>query len=222
MSKGPITAEMCYAEWHRVNQLSKGIRVRAMKNFEKARSKDTWMYFEKLATLCNRNAGRMDYKLYFAAMSEQYSGYIPPNVVSTMKSLKIYKSYVRSLNLNNDPQAVTDSVLTSFKFVIEYMHSRELENLDMYLMEGCNIIPTILKHYNAGSVSIHFLCCINNFNTILASFPADVIAEYIPNFEEEYVKYRSRLMGLDDKVVQLIINNLEVLVKRALEVSKTS
>jgi hypothetical protein len=221
MSNG-VTAEECYAEWHRAIQLSRGIHVRTMKNFKNARAKDTWIYFEKFARLCNKNAGQMDYKLFFVALVDHFKGYIPPKEIPTMKSIKIYKSYVRSLNLDNDPNKVKESLLNSLRFVIIFMIENDMEKLDDYVLHNQHIIPSVFKHYNAGSISIHFLCSIPNFDTMIKSYPQDVVSEYIPNFEEDYKVYRSRLMAHEDKTVQNVINNLEVLLKRALENKKTS
>jgi hypothetical protein len=217
-----VTPEACYAEWHRQIQLSRGVRARAMKNFAKAQAKDTWIYFERFAQLCNKNAGQMDYKLFLSALVEHFKGYVPPKEIPTMKSIKIYKSYVKLLNLQNDPVKVKQSILSSLKFVINFMRENDMHVLNDYLMDNHNIIPSVLKHYNAGSISIHFLCCVPNFNTMIASYPTDVVDEYITNFDEDYRKYRSRLVSTDDKVVQSIINNLEVLLKRALENPKSS
>lgn len=208
---------MCYSEWHHQIQLHKGIHARRVKNFEKARAKDTWPFFEKLAHMCNKNAGSVDFKLYITSLVDHHKGYVPPKVLPTLKSIKIYKSYIRSINLENDPEEVKKSILNSLTFVVKYIKDNNLDSLDSYLYENVNIIPTILKHYNAGSVCVHFLCCIKNFSLIISGYPDDVVNEFLPDFEEKYNTYRPRLVSSDDKNMKIIINNLEDLVKRALE-----
>lgn len=212
-----VTPEMCYAEWHFHIMSAKGITPKRVKNFDKAREKKDWVFFEKLAMLCNRNAGGIDHTIFIRSLAEHYDGYIQPKDLATMKAIKIYKSYVRCINLENDPEAIEQSILDSFSFVTNYMYENGLTSLNQYIFENANIIPTILKHYNAGSICIHFLCCIKNFNDMLIGYPKDVVDEFLPDFSEKYRKYRPRLMASDKKSVVVCVNNLDLFIKRGLE-----
>ena len=187
-----MNAQTIYKIWHRETFKAKGVNVKEVKNFEKAQSKPSWEHFENFVTFMDRNNGALDLNLYIEALANKYEGYFNPSILGTQRSIKIYKDYIKQkqIDIENDEVDMRDEILKSIKFIVGFCRERELESFDEYISHDMYLIPSLLKHYNAGSVSPFFLACIDNLNIILTNFAQDAVREYISDFEDWYHRYR--------------------------------
>ena len=119
--KNNITAEMIYNECHKqMFYYSKGVYPKTIKNFNKAKEKDTWNYYERFAKMVHDNNGQIDYKLYIKSLAEFYEGFFNPKMLTHPKGIKIYRQTVKLNNLKCDKEDIYKSVLISIKYVINY------------------------------------------------------------------------------------------------------
>jgi hypothetical protein len=212
-----VTPEDCYRQWHKEVQRKRGINVKPVKNFNNAKKKSYWSSFEAFANLCNRNNGQVNYKLYITALVEHHGGYFDPSILPSRKSIKIYKSFIKEQEMSSSPEYIKNAIFTSLKFVISYCTKNNIDTLDQYLSEDLHLIPTPLRHHNAGSVSLYFLACIKNYDMILASYTAGIAGDYIPDFKESYPLYRVRVLNTNLKEVTNLANNLEKILNLMIE-----
>jgi hypothetical protein len=212
-----VNAETIYKIWHRETFKAKGTHVKEVKNFDKAKAKPSWEYFENFVHFMERNNGALDLNLYMEALAEHYGGYFNPSLLGSQRSIKIYKEYVsqKTLDVENDEADMTLEILKSIKFVVGFCRERGLVSLEEYISHDMYLIPSLLKHYNAGSISPFFLACIDNFNIILTNFAQDAVNEYISDFEDWYYRYRIKVRG--NEKCKRISDNLEIIVEKYLK-----
>lgn len=215
-----MNAETIYKIWHRETFKAKGINVREVKNFDNAKSKPSWDYFENFVFFMERNNGSLDLDLYMEALAEYYKGYFNPAILGTQQSIKLYKDYVKQkkINIENDKADMKVEILKSIKFIVGFCKKHGLNTFDEYISHDMYLIPSLLKHYNAGSISPFFLACIDNLNIILTNFAKDAVVEYISDFEEWYYRYRIKIRGNED--CRKISDNLEIIVEKYLKKHK--
>ena len=142
-------------------------------------------------------------------------GFLRPGVnpcnLTKRRSLKIYRAYIKEKEINNSSTTVKDNVFRSMKYIVNYCHENKLKNFNDYLRENMYMIPTILKHLNAGSISVHFLACIPDFDLMLKSYPNDVVQEFGKDIQENYSVYRMRIIHMDNNLLNDVINKNEQL-----------
>jgi len=212
-----VNAETIYKVWHRETFKAKGTHVREVKDFSKAKSKPTWEYFESFEYFMDRNNGALDLEIYMKALAEYHEGYFNPMLLGTQKSIKIYKNFVKEnlAKVENDEVDMKAEILRSIKFIVGFCHENNVASFGEYISHDKYLIPSLLKHYNAGSVSPFFLACIDNFNIILTNFAQDAVDEYVSDFEDWYYRYRIKVRG--NKECKKISDNLELIVKKYLK-----
>lgn len=203
--------EDIYRIYHREVNLAAGRKVRTVKNFDKAKAKDSWVHFEKCAGFINRNKGQVNPEIYVKSIAEYYEGWFDPKFLTGHKSIRNYKEYIKAKEEESNPEHIKIELMRSIAFISKYCKSKSIE-FDQYLGEGHYLIPTVLKHYNAGSISIYFLCALNGFGDILNSFPQDMVFDYLPNFKEEYPIKRMRIINNPD--TRKISENLEIVIQK--------
>ena len=209
------TPEQIYALFHKETNLVKGRAVKAVKNFDKARMKDSWKHFEYCAGFINRNAGHVDVELYIKALARHFEGWFDPNHLGSPKSIKIYREYVDELAKHSSKEEIRMSVLKSIKFVVEYCQDRGIRDIYEYMSEDMYLIPTVLKHLNAGSISMYFIAAVPNSRDVINAYPKDCRDDYIPNFNEEYPVYRMRVLATDS--LDKVCSNMETIVEKMIQ-----
>jgi len=210
-----ITAEDIYRIWHKETNLAKGRRVKTVKNFSKAKSKDTWQYFEFCAGFINRNAGHVNEILYIRSLAKYFDGWFDPRFLGTPKVIKIYKDYIKELESHSSKKQIKEAILRSIKTVVQYCKSKELKDLYEYMSDDLYLIPTSLKHLNGGAISVYFLAAVPNILDIFEAYPKDCIDDYIPDFVENYSVYRSRIISKDE--LNKISENLEYIIEKMIK-----
>ncbi len=213
-----MTSEDLYTLWHRETFKAKGTRVRKVKNFDKAKASGNWEYFESFSLFVKRNNGSIDPELYMRAVALHFGGYFKPSLLGSQKTIKIYKNYIQEMKDNADTTSevnIKEEILKSIKFINKFCRKRGLKSFSEYLEHDMYMIPSIIKHYNAGSISIYFLSSIDNFPIILTNYPTDVIKDYMGNFNSEFGKYRLRVMT--NEHTKRIAKNLEEIFEKCLK-----
>jgi hypothetical protein len=212
MSTKGFQPEDVYQVFHQETNLASGRRVRRVKNFSNAQSKPTWVHFIRCADWINRNRGQVDLQLYMKALADYYEGWFDPKALGGIKATRIYKTYIKDMDEQSTPEYMRQSLLRSIKFVANYCKSSELDDLSDYLSEDLNMIPTVLRHYNAKSVSMYFLAAMGDFREYAAAYPKDAVTDYIPDLEDDYPVYRMRILHNPD--LKKIATNIEQLTNQ--------
>jgi hypothetical protein len=189
-----ITPNEIYSLFHKETNLAKGVHVRPVKNFEHAHASKDWNYFVSCANLINRNNGHIDPYLYIKALAQYFKGWFNPSFLTSRQSISIYKDYLLTLEQDITPQLINEEISRSIKFIVKFCLENNLSEFCDYLSHDLYLIPTILKHISAGSVSFYALACINNFSILLQSYPPDTIQDYLPNYSERVNLFRSRII----------------------------
>jgi len=205
-----LTAEDLYQIYHKETNFAAGRPVRQVKNFENAKKKTTWKHFELLASFVNRNCGQIDGRLYVKSLATFFEGYFDPSLFCTPKATKIYKEYITEISMEATPESIKKHLLRSIKFIVKYCRQKNIKNLCEYMNEDMYFIPTSLKHLDAGSISMYFLAAIKNLRVYIDSYPIDCKMDYLPNFDEDYSKYRMRLISVRD--LKKIWDNVEEII----------
>jgi len=190
-----VSPETIYEVWHEETFKAKGINVRKVKNFDKAKEKDDWKCFVLCADMINRNNGTIDYKTYIQALAKFHKGWFQPQLLINHSSIRIYTSYVQDLESEsrNSIESIKSSIENSYKFIIKYCIENKM-SINQYLNHDKELIPTFLKHVNNGSISKNVIGTISNITIIINSYPQDVINDYFIDFEEVYKQIRSTLV----------------------------
>jgi hypothetical protein len=193
-----MTAEEVYALYHKEWNRAAGRNVRAVKNFENPKAKEGWKHFELFASFIERNNGNIDPTLYMRALSEAFEGWFKPELLCKPKANMIYRKYLEELKRNTDCASIRKQIIESISFVVRYCHQKSYSDIYEYLNEDIYLIPSVLKHLHAGSLSIYFLVCFDTIKSVFQNYPQDCVREYVPNFTEEYQIARIRLLGCND------------------------
>lgn len=204
-----VTAEECYSYWHKEYHRFEGQNVRAVKNFSNAKKRDYWDFFEQFASMINRNIGKINYRIFITALADQYGGYYNPCNLVKRKSLKIYRAYIKEKQANNSSKSMREHIFKSLKFIVKYCNENGIKNFNEYLCHDMCMIPTVLKHLQAGSVSVYFLACIPDFDLMLNSYPIDVVQDFAQDIKDNYSVYRMKIIHMDDNLVKKVINKHE-------------
>ena len=205
-----ITPEECYAYWHKEYHSFEGKTVRAIKNFSKAKQRDYWGDFELFAQMVNRNNGKLNYKIFITALADQFGGYFHPCNLNKRRSLKIYRAYIKEKEANHSNQGIKDNIIRSLRFTIKFCIDNGIDNFYQYITHDMELIPSLLKHLNAGSTSPYFLALVPDLDMMLDSYPADVVSDFGSDLKINYSVYRTKIIHMEDKLIKNLINNFEL------------
>lgn len=209
-----VTPEQCYNVYHIETNLANGRRVRAIKNFDKARKRDDWSYFVSFSQKCNRNAGILNYETFISILAKHYNGWFSPKSLISPKSIKLYKSYIRKQELSTSDESIKANILKSLKYLVKYCKENNFNSFEQYLMEGTYVVPTMAKDLNSGNVSKYLFACVSDMVSILESYPSDIRSEFFTEFIEEFSKLRLRVMSNDDKSIKDLSMNFSTIFKK--------
>ena len=213
-----VTPEILYDEYRRQALLKrKGIHAKAMKDFSKARENPNWVHYVRLAKLVNDNGGHVDYRVYMEALVEFFDGFVPDRLMPTQKAIRIYKNYVTRMNCErNNSEGIERGVIRSLRNVAAFMRSEGLGTFDEYASHNASMIPTLAKHFSAGTVTKHFLALVPRLDLVLGQYPQDIRDEYFTGvIGGEYDQLRVSLFRQEK--LKRISDNLERLVSMAVK-----
>jgi hypothetical protein len=168
--------------------------VRPVKSFDKAKEKAYWSYFEMFSSMIERNGGQVDGKIFIKALAQHHEGWFDPKVLCKPKSIKIYKEFVHESKNASSRERIREHILRSLKFLVEFCKENDINNLYDYASDGEYMIPSLMKHLKAGSISMYFVACLDWIPERARTYPPDVMKEYIPDFKEQYEVHRIRII----------------------------
>ncbi|HPM74089.1 MAG TPA: hypothetical protein PLA71_00010 [Saccharofermentans sp.] len=191
-----VTPEQIYEEYHiQTIYAEKKIHVKPIKNFEKARQRADWTYFEQLAKRLETN-DNLDYRILITALVLHYRGRFDASLLTSLKGLKIYRGFVDKTNNMDDYEKIYELILSNIKNVVQWCKKEGIRDLDGYLYRNMETIPTIAFHFNSGLISAYFLAIVPNILCILKNLPLDIVDEYFYSFIESYEIYRSKVVRI--------------------------
>lgn len=207
------SAEQLYQIFHKETNLVKGINVRLVQNFDNIKSSKYWPFFESASNLINRNNGHIDATLYIRSLAIFFKGWFNPEFLTSRKSITIYKNYLEQQEQEMSEEFIKSEIVRSVKFIAQFCIENNLNELSDYLSHDINMIPTLMKHIVAGSISYYYLACLDSLLMIIDSYPQDAKDDYLPNFEQKLNIFRSRIIynniqGLIPKNIENITNEL--------------
>jgi hypothetical protein len=208
-----VTPETIYNEYHKQTfYYSKGMYPKTITNFTKIKSSDNWHYYERFAKMVNDNNGQIDYRMFIQSLAEFYGGRFNPKMLSHPKGIKIYRQSVKLKNMTIDKDDIYNSCLKSIKYIVAYCKEKKYTNLDQYLFEDQYLIPTIARHYLAGSICRYFVAMIPNITSIINGFPSDIRRDYFNDFIEGY--NTTRAMVIENNKLRKISDNMDSVFKK--------
>jgi hypothetical protein len=192
----------------------KNVHVRRCKNFDKAKQKDDWKFFEGLAGLINRNNGQIDATLYIRGLAKYFNGWFKPEILVTRKAITIYKDYIKNIEDECDPTKIKQNIIDSIRFIIYFCKKHQINCLEDYLSHDLYLIPSVLKHLNAGSISLYFFANVPNIQIYLANYPQDTLNEYFDKYRPKFDVFRMRVVN--NKELKKIMDGVSVIISAGL------
>ena len=187
-----VLPQQIYSEFHKWRTWkSQKIFPKRIVNFDKIFEKnpEAKTACEKFAQFINRNNGMIDYKIFIkACILNNDNNYVNINIINNKKSIGIYKKYIKRIRESDDE--LEQRFLDSLTFVIKYCVEFNI-TFDEYCSEGAYGYPTLLKHYNAGSIDVVFLIAIPGFIYILEQYQEDIIHDFFDI--DDFLKYSERI-----------------------------
>jgi len=206
-----ITAEEIYQSYHKYSfYFKKGIHPKTIKNFSNVKSKPDWIYFEKCASLVNNNAGQVNHNLLVYSLCKFFEGRFNCKMLIHPKGLKIYKTFIETINQSNDSKTIEKGIIKSIQFITMFCIDHNIKDFNDYIYHNYELIGSLLKHYKAGSITKHFLVMIPSIIKILDNFPQDVKDSYLGDFKEKYPTIRAVI--LHEEKLRNIADNIENII----------
>jgi hypothetical protein len=168
--------EEIYNEYHKQTFfIRNGVYPRTIKNFENLYNDQRKVdYIKYFITFLERNRDTVDWKLYILALAKVLRNSFELKHLGKFGANKIYRDYVKSLQIEkNNIDEIYQEIINSITILSGYLKENELKWND-YLELDNNIIPVVLKHLYAGSVSLYFYAC----------FPEHVLNKWF-NYSED-------------------------------------
>lgn len=170
-----VTAEECYQIYHHAKMVAqKGIHPKPIKNWEPIKGRPTWPYFEKLADMLHRSAGRIDPKEYIETVVNFYPKSIQPKILTTQKGIKAYKSQIKKDKLESTDEFKVGQIKNSILFIVKFCTDHDIPNFREYFHHKEEIYPTLIHHMESGKVSRFFVHLIPGLKDRVESYPGDI------------------------------------------------
>jgi hypothetical protein len=215
-----ITAERCYSIYHDAKMFAqKGIHPKAIKNWEPIKGRPTWPYFEKLADMLHRSAGRIDPKEYITTVVNFYPKSITPKMLTTPKGVKAYKSQLKSDKMEASDEYKIGQLKNSILFVVKYMLDNDLKDFRDYFHDKASIYPTLIHHMDSGKISRFFVHLIPNLKDRIESYPGDIRADF---FNDKFWDENSIFIVVanNNSDMKKIKSNLEEIINELVQKNK--
>lgn len=210
------TIEDVYNEYHKQKFFMRnGVYPRAIKNFKSLYEDERKIQHIKFfLDFLNRNRSSVDWKLYILALAKVLNQRFELKHLGTFGGNKIYRDYIKSINLNNsDIEDIYNKIVSTLVFLNGFLKENEM-TFKEYFEEDSEVIPLSLKQIYAGTVSIYFYACFPpHVLDKWFKYPNDVFQELFQldkyEFLDKYfVTHRNKL--LTNVKTQQLIQKLEL------------
>ena len=168
---------------------SKGFYPKRLVDYSKY--EDTMKYFENFKQFINRN-DTIDIRQYVRSLAVMYNGWFHPKELSARSSIKVYLSYIKSIQ---DSTPVVDQIKSSVRFIINFCKTTGISSYDDYIIHNSETFPTLLKHINNGSVSYYLLAYDSDLEMIMSSFPCDVVQDFCSDWKRKLLDAKRRVFS---------------------------
>lgn len=212
-----ITAEDCYQIYHKAKMFAqKGIYPKAIKNWEPIKGRPTWPYFEKLADMLHRSAGRIDPKEYIETIVNFYPKSIEPKILITQKGIKAYKASINKVAMESTDEYKVGQLKNDLVFVYKFCVNNNLDTFRDYFHHNAAVYPSLVAHYESRRISPYFVYLIPNLNSRLESYPSDVRHD---NFNDKFWSECSifNILVNGSQELTMIKENLEQIIKELIQ-----
>jgi len=175
MGSNKVTAEDCYQIYHHAKTFAqKGVHPRLIIKWAPIKARPNWVYFEKLADMLYRSAGRIDPKEYIEAVVNHFPLSVNPKLLTTPKGIKVYKSAQKRAANEGTDEFKIDTIKNSIRFIVTYCNDNNLNSFRDYFHERSDIYPTLVAHMESYRISPYFVHLIPNLKDRILSYPSDV------------------------------------------------
>ncbi len=208
MKKKTITAEDCYRLFHKyTNLIGSNRRVRAIKNFENAKSKPAWIEFEKFAFKCTRLNGALDPEFMIELLAKDAEGFFSPKLLNTQRSIQKYKLAVQ---VKESKETIPEAIQRS----LSYIKSLGI-GWEAYLNSGLYAIPKIIKDKMAGKISPYLIYIDPSIiGHMKSTYPQDTYIEFCKSLEEDYDSMVAKINAETDPKFKFVKNNIKKILNR--------
>lgn len=192
-----VTAEQCYQIFHRAKMLAqKGIAPKPIVNWEPIKDRPTWPYFEKLADMLHRSAGRIDPDEYITTVVNFYPKSVTPKMLTTQKGIKAYKSQMRRDILEASDEYKVGQIKNSILYVVKYCQDNDIPDFRDYFHDKESTYPTLVHHYDSGKLSKFFVHIIPNLKDRVEAYPSDIRGDF---FGDKFWQ--------ENSIITVLVNN---------------
>lgn len=220
MGSESLTAEECYQIYHdAVVFAQKGIHPKRIVNWDPIKNRQTWPYFEKLADMLHRSAGRIDPKEYIQTVVKFYPKSITPKMLTTQKGIKAYKSQIKKDIMEADDSFKVGQVKNSILFIVKYCVDHNINDFRDYFHDRAEVYPTLIHHLEGGRISKFFVHLIPNLKDRVEGYPGDVRADF---FGEKFWSENSMFIVVanNNSDLKKLKNNLEQIINELIKKNK--
>jgi hypothetical protein len=190
--------EEIYNEYHKQTMFySKGIYPKTIKNFDKIISSDSKEFLIKFQNFLKRNLSSVDWKLYIESVSKYYRRRYDLHILGSLAGTKIYRNfinenYLNTVNENNDEnndENIYNQIINSIKFLNLFLNNSKI-SFSEYIELNKFIIPVLLNHIYAGTISKYFYACLpSNFAfNIFSTYPDDIFYDLFKQSRDEFTE----------------------------------
>ncbi len=207
-----ITPEQCYQIFHTAKMVvQKGIYPKPIKNWDPIRKRPTWPYFEKLANMLYRSAGRIDPEEYITTVVNFYPKSVQPKMLCTQKGIKAYKSQMKKDAMESTDEFKVGQIKNSLLFIVKYCTDNNIPAFRDYFHEKSDVYPTMVHHMESNKVSRFFVHLIPNIKDRVEGYPADIREDF---FSEKFWAENSIFIVVANNSDELkkLKNNLEQII----------
>ena len=134
----------------------------------------------------------------------------------------MYKRYINNINKLSDATEVYTNVVKSLKFIINYCVANNINDFNEYFILNYNTFPTVVLHYNSGSISQGCFALIPNIVNRVNSFPTDVINDYFTEeVKKQLITNKMLIVAMNTKL-QYIADNFVKIVNDGIQKKKSN
>jgi hypothetical protein len=211
--------EEIYNEYHKQTFfIRNGVYPRTIKNYDGLYSDQRKVdYIKYFITFLQRNRESVDWKLYILALAKVLRNSFELKHLGRFGANKIYRDYVKSLQVEkNNSEEIYQEILNSITILSGYLKENELK-WNEYLELDQPIIPVVLKHIYAGSVSLYFYACFpEHVLNKWFNYSDDCFQELFKLSKTEFLNiyiFSKRKTVLNNLKIQKLIEKLEIKFK---------
>lgn len=207
-----ITAEQCYQIYYTAKMVvQKGVHPKQIVNWDNIKQKPYWPYFEKLADMLYRSAGRIDPTEYITTVVNFYPKSIQPKMLCTQKGIKAYKSQIKKDKLESNDEYKIGQIKNDILFVVKYCVNNKIKDFRSYFHDKELVYPTLIHHMESSKISKLFVHLIPNLKDRVEAYPSDIRNDF---FNEKFWAENSIFIVVANNNDELkkLKNNIEQII----------